>query len=328
MQAPRPAHGRYFIETKPPSASNSSPRGSISPRSPMKPLPTAPNAEAKAARAPKDISPIQHSSPRNHSMSGQQAALGQHPSLRQHSASSQPASPRQHPALRQHTNTTQAASSAQHASSRKQSISEQEFKSVQDANPAEHSSLGQNAGLKRRASSKDWNSPTQQEGGNAADTPRDWSQTSIVSPFIEHAISARRVSPVMRMNSMERVALGKLSEPPMPVNEPEKGPPLPVRAASRSRMLGELKPRTDEEQRLRNGGQHRTSPDDLHDDMESNFKEENDPSGTDLPIQSPTAIDPPSPAKSPPVINRVPSHRVTVMSTLTNSDYSGGPTVL
>lgn len=270
----------------------------------MKPLPSAPNAEAKAARVPSDTSPMQQSGSRKHSTSSQQAPLGHHPSLRQLSSSTQPASPGQHPASRQSISTAQTASSGQYAGSRKQSISDQEPKSAQHTSPVRRHSPTQNDVIRRRVSSKDRNSSVQEESPNVRNPPRDWSQISVVSPQIEHAMSAKKVSPVVRMHSTERK------------------PPIPERASSRRRSRVKHRHSIGVEQPLTNGEKDQEVVEEAKNELGQRSKEDDDPSGTDLPIQSPTELDPPPSTTSPPIMKRVPSRRITIMST-TTSEYSG-----
>lgn len=287
----------------------------------MKPLPTAPNAEAKAARVPRDTSPMQQSGSRKHSTSSQQAALGQHPSLRQLSSSTQPASPGQHPASRQSISTAQTASSVQYAGSRKQSISDQEPKPAQHISPVQHYSPTQNDVIRRRVSSKDWNSSVQEESPNVRNPSRDWSQVSTASPLIEHAMSAKKGSPVMRMHSTERIKLAKTPEPHMPVSNPERKPLIPERGSSRRQSHVDHRRSMSVEQPLTNGEKDQEVVEEAKNESGRRLKEDDSPSGTDLPIQSPTELDPPPPTTSPPIIKRVPSRRITIMST--TSEYSG-----
>ena len=160
---------------------------------------------------------------------------------------------------------------------------------------------------------------------------------ALTAPQIAQAVSARRVSPQMRMNSSERIqvvrtpeskassigrrpstkaneAQRKSEQAPMvrDLEEAESAPPVPQRSASHksSDRPPPREPNT------------RPSPKQVNDD------DDDDRSDTDLPIQNPPtpkARTPPSEKVPPP-----PSHRrsnsgkrVTIVS---NSDYSSSPT--
>ena len=281
----------------------------------MKPLPTAPNAEAKAARIPKDASSVPASSSRKQSASSQQTASGQHLSPRKHSIPSQPASPGQHPALRQPPYTGQSVSS------RQQSSPVQDVSPGQYPGPSEYHTPADNGIPKRRTSSREWNSPVQDESPSQLGSPRDWMHNSMTSPLIEHAMSARRVSPAMRFHSTERVPIAKSSESRLRSIEPEGRPAIHDRNVSRSRSYGNNERSTVEERASPNDGTNRSPTGDVNNDLGHSPKEDSDPSSTELPIQSPIEIKAPPTTKSPPLVKRVSSHRITVTSTA--SQYSG-----
>lgn len=281
----------------------------------MKPLPTAPNAEAKAARVPKDAMPTQQSNSRKHSSSSQQLSPEQHPHLRKLSSSSQPASPGQHPALRQPPYATESASSGQQSSPDQKSVP------IRYSGPAEQSPPAQRDIPRRRAPSTDWNSPISGDSQFPQGSPKNWTQNSTTSPLIEHAMSAKRVSPVMRMHSMERIPSLKPPDPPTPAREPERKPPIPERTTSRRQSHGENRPSIERVRPAVNKGTGRNNFEHLDNEIGNDSKQDSDNSGTELPIQTPTEVDPPPPTRSPPIIKRVPSHRITVMST--TSEYSG-----
>lgn len=284
----------------------------------MKPLPTAPNAEAKAARVPKDANPVHQPRSRNPSTSSQQTVPGQHPSLRQLSGPTEPDSPGQHPALRQPTITLPGPQPG----SRHQSISDPEPSPVQHQSPIQHYSPMQNGVPRRRAPSTDWNTPNQDNNPNISSSSKDWTQSSMASPLIEEAMSARRVSPVMRMHSTERLPTMKSPESSMPPSQPDRAPPIPARAASRRQSLREHGRSVDDGTPTLIGRDRQGTEGEEKSKLSEQLKEDNDQSGTDLPIQTPAETDPlPPSSKTPPIIKRVPSHRITIMSTA--SDYSG-----
>ena len=271
----------------------------------MKPLPTAPNAEAKAARVPKDASSVPASRSRKQSASSQQTTSAHHLSPRKLSISAQPASPGQHPALRQPPYTGQSVSSGQQPSPG-QDVSPGQYRS-----PSEHHTPADNGISKRRASSKEWNSPVQDESPSQLGSPRDWMHNSMTSPLIEQAMSARRVSPTMRFHSTERVPLAKSSESGIRSIEPE-GRPAIYDNNERSMVEERVSP---------NDEINRRPPGDVNNDLgHYSPKEDSDPCSTELAIQSPIEIEAPPTTKSPPLVKRVSSHRITVMST--TSQYS------
>lgn len=323
--APKPAQGRYHVEPK---TSSTTPQGSISPKSPRKPLPTAPNAEAKAPRIPKDASPLQHPSSRKHSSSSQQPLFGQQSSVHQLSSPTRHADPGQHPALRQHASSPQSRSPGQQSHFRRQSESSQRPDSAQTSSPKQYQSPVQHETSRRRVPSTDWNSPAQDEKFILRDSSNDWAQNPMASPLIEHAMSAKRVSPVMRMHSTDRVPLPKSPETPMPVKasdpkQPSTPKPLvPERSSSLSRPSNERKSLVSQELSRVPDDSKQTPA--ANESNASHPTIEREPSGPDLPIQRPTEHDPPPPSKSPPTVKRVPSHRITILST--TSDYSRGTT--
>ena len=281
----------------------------------MKPLPTAPNAEAKATRVPKDSIAAQQISSRKHSCSSQQTISEQQPGLRKLSSSNQPASPGQHPALRQPPHTSHITNSAQKSSPDPDSSPAQQYV------PSEHHSPAQSNYPKRRNLSTDWNSPAQDESPHLQGPSKDWTQNSMTSPLIEHAMSAKRVSPVMRMHSTDRIATARSPEPQIMASNSGRKPLIPEKAASRRQSHGDDRPYQDRERPSTNTRNDERPFEEVVDNNRDNSKEDSDPSGTELPIQAPTADDPPPTAKSPPIVKRVPSHRITVMST--TSEYSG-----
>ncbi|KAL8824719.1 MAG: hypothetical protein Q9191_004863 [Dirinaria sp. TL-2023a] len=326
---PKPAQGRYHVEPK---SSSTTPQGSISPKSPRKALPTAPNAEAKAARIPKDASPLLHPSSRKHSSSSQHSVLGQQSSVRQLSSPTPLADPRQHPAFRQHASPPQLRSPGQQTNFRKKSESGQRPDSAQSSSPKQYQSPVQLEIPKRRVPSTDWNSPAQDEKFALRGSANGWAQNPVTSPLIEHAMSAKRVSPVMRMHSTERAPLTRSPEPPMPVKAldpkpPTSRPPVPEWSAKRSsspprRPSNEGKSSVSQEQSPITAESKQQPATNEGNASESTIERKR--SGPDLPIQNPTEHDPPPQSKSPATVKRVPSHRITVLST--TSDYSRGPT--
>lgn len=282
----------------------------------MKPLPTAPNAEARAARHPQ--APYRHHSGSRHQLSlGQLKTAGQDPRIRKLSGSSQMESQSsqtssRHPSsstqvadpgvsssLRQESSPTQYSVSSQH--SRQHSIPRQQQSPASNASPAQHHH------------SPHIESPRQRRPS------REIKQGSFESPQLQHAISARRVSPSVRMSS-ERVPQTTSPEPALPT-ESEPAPLIPELSAPRepfstvpqsamagkSTVSGRNKPSN-----IDSGHGHGPCQDHNKDDHEK------ERSGTDLPIQSPSTTKTP-PQTRPPVLKRVSSHRITIMST---SDYS------
>ena len=144
-------------------------------------------------------------------------------------------------------------------------------------------------------------------------------------------MSAKRVSPVMRIHSTDRVPLTKSLEPrtPVKVSDPKpttSRPLVPERSAERSislrRPSNERKPLESQELSLVTDDSQQQPA--THASSISDATIERKRSAPDLPIQSPTENDPPSPTKGPPTVKRVPSHRITILSTTSN--YSRGPT--
>ena len=250
--------------------------------------------------------------------------------MRQFSSPTKVPDPGQHPALRQHASSPQSRSPGQQSNFRRQSESSQRQDSAQDASPKQYQSPAQHDNSRRRVPSADWNSPGQDEKLILRGSSNDWAQNPMASPLIEHAMSARRVSPVMRMHSTDRVPLTISPEPPMPVKASDPKPPtvkspVPERSVERtlsrrrpsnerkSSVSQELPPVTDDRKQ-----QHATNEGNANDSTIERKR-----SGPDLPIQSPTEHEPPPPSKSP-TVKHMPSHRITVLST--TSDYSRGPT--
>ena len=252
------------------------------------------------------------SSSRKQSVSSQQTASGQHLGPRKLSISSQPASPGQHPALRQPPYTGQSVSSGQ------QSSPGRDVSPGQYPSPSEHHTPADNGISKRRTSSREWNSPVQDESPSQLGSPRDWMHNSMTSPLIEHAMSARRVSPAMRFHSTERVPIAKSSESRLRSIEPEGRPAIHDRTVSRRRSYDNNERSMVEERASPSDGTNRRP---TGDDLGHSPKEDSDPSSTELPIQSPIEIEAPPTTKSPPLVKRVSSHRITVTSA--TSQYSG-----
>lgn len=300
----------------------------------MKPLPTAPNTEAKAARIPKDASPLNQHGSRKHSSSSQQPGIGQDQDLRNLTSPTRPTDPEQHPALRKQASHNQVPSPLQASSGRRQSESSQPPKSAQPPSPIQYQSPKQHDFPKRRIPSTDWNSPVPDDKSPQHEFSSDWAQSSMASPLIEQAMSAKRVSPVMRMhstNSSDRVPLTKTPEPPVPAMPAEtKSPPPKPRVPDRSVERAISRSITSEDQK--ESISQEPLPEIDHNQLKSSAKEidscdttlERQLSGPELPIQSPTEDDHLLPNQNPSAIKRVPSHRVTIMSS--TSDYSRGPT--
>ena len=310
----RPSTGRYLVEK---TSSNVSPRQPASPRSPMKPLPTAPNAEAKAARHPQMANghhsnsrthggaalsaSSQNSNMRKHSGSSQlESMTSSHTSSRHHSSSTQVADPGLHPGLRQESSLAQYSSSPQH--SRNHSTPGQQQSPASNTSPAQSHHSPHIESPRQRMPSK------------------EVSQGSLESPHLQHAMSARRVSPVMRISS-ERVPQDRSPEPTLAAKDPEPTPAIPTKSTSHEpssskpqQMLAEQVSLVDSYRQNTEAGGHINKLD----KNENNDVDENDNSGTDLPIQATSTTKTPPPSR-PPVLKRVSSHRITVMST---SDYS------
>ena len=134
-------------------------------------------------------------------------------------------------------------------------------------------------------------------------------------------MSARRVSPVMRISS-ERVLQVIAPEPPLPTSAASSKPPIPLRSASRETSSTERTPTLPQEADAPAENQTRNKDDSVRDEtpkrQDQIADEEIERPDTDLPIQNPSMTKTPSPSR-PPVLQKVSSHRITIMST---SDYS------
>ena len=285
----------------------------------MKPLPTAPNAEVRAARHPHTPNG-QPPNPRNFGGPGQLAASGQYVNMRKHSGSSQLESQSSRNSSRQHSSSTLVAETGLHPSLR-QTSSPMQFPSSPQ-HPRQHSITGQQHSPAANAS------PQQFHNSPHADSPRqrvssnESRQAPLESPHLQHAMSARRVSPVMRISS-ERVPSVESSESTFITKDPESLPAMPTRSAAREPPSPELQLVMTEAVPLPKGNRPNKTEAKYDDEMaedESQTKDEDekDRSGPNLPIQIPATAKTPPPSRSP-VLKRISSHRITIMST---SDYS------
>ena len=280
----------------------------------MKPLPTAPNAEARSARHPQ--APSGQYLGTSHQLSAAQlAASGQHPSLRKHSGSSQMESRGSQTSLKQVTNQIQSTSPRVHASSRQGSSLTQNPTSP--LHSRQHSVHGQQQSSSTEAS------PPQPQHSPYDRSPRqrrhskETTQGALESPHLERAMSARRVAPVLRI-SAERVPHVKSAEPPLPANTEATRPSIPVRSTSGGSVSPEHRPLSQDSPPTEGHqqdmvGDNNGKPEDSH----TNEEEEERP-GTELPIQGLSRTKTP-PSTMPLLLKRVSSHRITIMST---SDYS------
>ncbi|KAL8797859.1 MAG: hypothetical protein Q9195_000211 [Heterodermia aff. obscurata] len=312
----RPSTARYLVEK---TSSNVSPRQPASPRSPMKPLPTAPNAEVRAARHPHTPNG-QPQNPRNLGGPAQLAASSHYANMRKNSGSSQLESQSSRNSSRQPSSSTLVAESGLHPSSRQTSNSMQFPSSPQQSR--QHLVTGQQQSPVANAS------PQQFHSSPHADSPRqrvssgESRQAPLESPHLQHAMSARRVSPVMRIRS-ERVSSIESSDGALILKEPEPRPTATTRSAVREPSSPITQPVMTEVASLPKGNTpikiERGYGDKIaKDESQTQDEEENERSGPDLPIQSPPTTKSPPPSRSP-VLKRISSHRITIMST---SDYS------
>ena len=285
----------------------------------MKPLPTAPNAEVRAARHPHTPNG-QPLNSRNLGGPAMLAASGQYVNMRKHSGSSQLESQSSRNSSRQHSSSTLVAEPGLHPSLRQTSSSTQFPSSPQ--HPRQHSVTGQQHSPAANAS------PQQFHNSPHADSPRqrvssgESRQAPLESPHLQHAMSARRVSPVMRISS-ERVPSIESSDGAFITKEPEYLTAIPQRPAVREPTSPKPQTVMTEAVSLPKGNRPNKVEGNYDDEIakdENQIKDEDekDCSGPDLPIQNPSTTKTPSPNR-PPVLQRVSSHRITVMST---SDYS------
>ena len=292
-----------------------SPRQPASPRSPLKPLPTAPNAEARSARYPQAPSG-QHLGTSNQLSAAQSAASGQHPSLRKQSGSGQMKSRGSQTSLNQATNKTQSTSPIVHASSRQGSSPTQNPTSP--LHSRQHSVHSQQQSLPVDASPPHPQHSPYDQNPRQRRPSKETTQGSFESPHLERAMSARRVAPVLRISS-ERVSQVKSTEPLLPANTAATRPSIPIKSTSGELVSSERRalspqdsPPTEGHQQDMVGDRNGNTGDSQTND------EEEEPPGTDLPIQGLSRTKTP-PSNMPLLLKRVSSHRVTIMST---SEYS------
>lgn len=285
----------------------------------MKPLPTAPNAEVRAARHPHTPNG-QPPNSRNFAGPAQLAASGQYFNMRKHSGSSQLESQSSRNSSRQHSSSTLVAEPGLHSGLRQTSNPMQFPSSPQ--HPKQHSVTGQQQSPAANAS------PQQFHNSPHADSPRqrvssgESRQAPLESPHLHHAMSARRVSPVMRISS-ERVPPVESSDRALIAKDPEHLPAMPTRSAVQESSSSKPQlvmteaaslPKEDRPKKVEGSYDNEIAKD----ESQTKDEDENERSGPDLPIQSPSTTKTPSPSR-PPVVKRVSSHRITIMST---SDYS------
>ena len=311
----RPSTGRYLVEK---TSSNVSPRQPASPRSPMKPLPTAPNAEVRAARHPH----TPNGQPPNSRILGgpaQLAASGQHFNMRKYSSSSQLESQSSRNSSRQPSSSTLVAEPGLHSSSRQTSNSMQFPSSPQ--HPRQHSITGQQQSPAANASPQQFHKYPHDDSPRQRVSSSESRQAPLESPHLQHAMSARKVSPVMRISS-ERVLSIESPDRALITKEPEPLLAKTARSAVREPSSPKTQPEMSEAVSLPKGNRPNKIEGNYHDkvakdESQTKDEDENERSDPDLPIQNPSTKTP-SPSR-PPVHQRVSSHRITIMST---SEYS------
>ena len=280
----------------------------------MKPLPTAPNAEARSARHPQ-ASSGQYLGTSHQPNAAQLAASGQHPSLRKPSGSSQVESRGSQTSLKQVTNQMQSISPRVHASSRQGSSLTQNPTSP--LHSRQHSVHEQQPTLSTEASPPQPLRSLYDQSPRQRRPTKEITQGSLESPHLERAMSARRVAPVLRISS-ERVPHVKSAEPSLPANTAATRPSIPLRSTSRGSVSSEHRP-SPQDSPPTEGHQQDIVGDNngKSGDSRTNDEEEERPD-TDLPIQGLSRTKTP-PSSIPLLLKRVSSHRITIMST---SDYS------
>ena len=292
-----------------------SPRQPSSPRSPMKPLPTAPNAEARSARYPQ-ASSGQHLGTSHQISANQLAASGQQPSLRNHSGSSLMESRGSQTSLKQVTNQAKITSPRVHGSSRQGSSPTQIPTSP--LHSRQHSVHGQQQNLSTEASHPQPQHSRYDQSPRQRRPSKEITQGSLESPHLERAMSARRVSPVLRMSS-ERVPVVKSVESPLPANTTATRPSIPIESTSKEPISFERRISSPQDSLPAEAHQQDMIRDNSRETGDSHTSgEKQERPSTDLPIQGLSTSKTPS-SSIPLVLKRVSSHRITIMST---SDYS------